>query len=189
MAAELIDTAQAILTATDTALSKAYREEDRAWRKDDLAWRDAEREFMCAAGDAVAHFPSRVGGALQWLQCQALGASQNAFFPLLLQAAGAAVAAGGPGAAAAGQRACAVGSLRGEEQARSQPRGAAAAIWVTWSGAADAHALPLCRRDVEERAEQLKAISNLSALIAGAPQFGRGGLGGCDVPLLPRVPW
>lgn len=46
MASELIDTAQAILTATDTALSKAYREEDRAWRKDDLAWRDQERQFM-----------------------------------------------------------------------------------------------------------------------------------------------
>ncbi len=46
MAAELIDTAQAILTATDTALSKAYREEDRAWRKDDLGWRQVERAFM-----------------------------------------------------------------------------------------------------------------------------------------------
>lgn len=47
MASELIDTAQAILTATDTALSKAYRDEDRAWRKDDLSWREQERQFMC----------------------------------------------------------------------------------------------------------------------------------------------
>ena len=49
MASELIDTAQAILTATDTAISKAYRDEDRVWRKDDLAWREQERQLMCAA--------------------------------------------------------------------------------------------------------------------------------------------
>lgn len=47
MAGELIETAQALLTATDTALSKAWRDEERAWRKADLSWRDTEREFMC----------------------------------------------------------------------------------------------------------------------------------------------
>lgn len=46
MASELIDTAQALLTATDTALSKAYRDEDRGWRAADLGWREAEKSFM-----------------------------------------------------------------------------------------------------------------------------------------------
>ena len=45
MASELIDTAQALLTAGDTVISKAYRDEDRRWRKEDMAWRDCEREF------------------------------------------------------------------------------------------------------------------------------------------------
>lgn len=99
MASELIDTAQAILTATDTALSKAYRDEERAWRKDDLAWRSDERAFMQEQ--------------LVWRQ-QDLEQRQL-------------------------------------ENAR--------ALW--------ARAVEKNRRDVEERAEQLKAISNLAALIAG----------------------
>ncbi|PRW59460.1 Calcium release-activated calcium channel isoform A [Chlorella sorokiniana] len=99
MASELIDTAQAILTATDTALSKAYREEDRAWRKDDLAWREQERQFMQQQ--------------LAWRQED------------LVQ--------------------------RELDNAR-----------VMWARHVEKN-----RRDVEERAEQLKAISNLSALIAG----------------------
>ena len=45
-ASDLIDTAQALLTATDTALSRAWREEERGWRREDLAWRDQEREYM-----------------------------------------------------------------------------------------------------------------------------------------------
>lgn len=48
MASELVDTAQAILTASDTVISTRYRDEDRAWRKEDLEWRMVEREFMCA---------------------------------------------------------------------------------------------------------------------------------------------
>ena len=69
--------------------------------------------------------------------------------------------------------------MRGEEQVQE-----AAAIWRQLPAcqaaglAKRAHHPPppsaqppacrcLCRRDVEERAEQLKAISNLSALIAG----------------------
>ncbi|KAL4429616.1 hypothetical protein ABPG77_008665 [Micractinium sp. CCAP 211/92] len=99
MAAELIDTAQAILTATDTALSKAYREEDRAWRKDDLGWRQVERAFM---------------------------QQQQAW--------------------------------RQEDLEQRQLENARA-LW--------ARAVEKNRRDVEERAEQLKAISSLSALIAG----------------------
>ena len=53
MASELIDTAQAILTATDTAISKAYRDEDRVWRKEDLGWREQERQLMCAASSPL----------------------------------------------------------------------------------------------------------------------------------------
>ncbi|KAL4458369.1 hypothetical protein ABPG75_013234 [Micractinium tetrahymenae] len=99
MAAELIDTAQAILAATDTALSKANRDEDRAWRKDDLGWRQEERTFA------------------QQQQAWRLDELEQ----------------------------------RHLENAR--------ALW--------ARAVEKNRRDVEERAEQLKAISNLAALIAG----------------------
>ncbi|KAI3435756.1 hypothetical protein D9Q98_001814 [Chlorella vulgaris] len=99
MASELIDTAQAILTASDTVISKAYRDEDRRWRKEDIAWREREAEFM---------------------QRQALWRQQD-----LVQ--------------------------RELENAR-----------CLWSRCVEKN-----RRDVEERSEQLKAISNLSALIAG----------------------
>lgn len=43
------DAAQAVLTATDTALSKAWRDEERAWRQADLAWRQEELAFMCVS--------------------------------------------------------------------------------------------------------------------------------------------
>jgi hypothetical protein len=66
MASELIDTAQAILTATDTAISKAYRDEDRVWRKDDLAWREQERQLMCAAHDPPR---SRLSACVRACKC------------------------------------------------------------------------------------------------------------------------
>lgn len=47
MAGELIDTAQAILAASDTVMNKAWRDEDRLWRKDDMAFREREAKFMC----------------------------------------------------------------------------------------------------------------------------------------------
>lgn len=99
MASELIDTAQAILTATDTAISKAYRDEDRVWRRDDLVWREEERQFMEQQA--------------AWRQADL--------------------------------------EQRELENAR-----------YLWNRCVEKN-----RRDVEERSEQLKAISNLSALIAG----------------------
>jgi hypothetical protein len=49
MAGELMDTAQAILAASDAVMNKAWRDEDRLWRRDDLAFREREAEFMCVA--------------------------------------------------------------------------------------------------------------------------------------------
>eukprot|EP00879_Flechtneria_rotunda_P017857 GHRR01018717.1.p1 GENE.GHRR01018717.1~~GHRR01018717.1.p1 ORF type:complete len:321 (+),score=66.46 GHRR01018717.1:1528-2490(+) len=40
-----VETAQALLTGLDTALSRQWREEDRAWRQEDLCWRDKEQKY------------------------------------------------------------------------------------------------------------------------------------------------
>lgn len=46
MSEALFESAQALLTGYDTAVSKQWREEDRRWRQEDLEWRRRESEQM-----------------------------------------------------------------------------------------------------------------------------------------------
>lgn len=46
MSEALFESAQALLTGYDTAVSKQWREEDRRWRQEDLEWRSRESEQM-----------------------------------------------------------------------------------------------------------------------------------------------
>lgn len=42
MSETFFESAQAILTGFDTALSRQWREEDRKWRREDMEWRKIE---------------------------------------------------------------------------------------------------------------------------------------------------
>lgn len=146
-----MDTAQALLQATDTALSRAWRDEDRGWRKADLAWRDHAREEERAFRREQEAWRRQDLVQRHVENARALWArhvEKNRW-----------------------------GSGGAEEATCS-------ALGLAWL-ASRLHSLPPThplhapppahrRRDVEERAEQLKSISNLSALVAG---FALGALG------------
>eukprot|EP00803_Ostreobium_quekettii_P011486 evm.model.scf_2756.1 EVM.evm.TU.scf_2756.1 scf_2756:2942-7407(+) len=106
MSETLFESAQAILTGFDTALSRQWREEDRRWRREDVEWRKVEGAQMNLDADFIAE-------SRRW---------------------------------------------RGQDM---EQRVLDNARYV-WGRAVEKN-----RREVEERAEQLKGISNLAALIGG----------------------
>ncbi|CAD7703857.1 unnamed protein product [Ostreobium quekettii] len=106
MSETLFESAQAILTGFDTALSRQWREEDRKWRREDLEWRKVEQGQIGLETDFMTD------GRKWRAQDMEQRVLDNARF--------------------------------------------------VWSRAVEKN-----RREVEERAEQLKGISNLAALIGG----------------------
>ncbi|GMH34123.1 hypothetical protein BSKO_01957 [Bryopsis sp. KO-2023] len=106
MSEALFESAQALLTGYDTAISKQWREEDRRWRNEDMEWRKRERERMALDKEYMED-------TRRW---------------------------------------------RGQDMEQRVLDNAR----LMWSRFVEKN-----RRAVEERAEQLKSISNLAALISG----------------------
>lgn len=106
MSETFFESAQAILTGFDTALSRQWREEDRKWRREDMEWRKIE--------EGQVHLDTEfIDENRKW---------------------------------------------RGQDMEQRVLDNAR----FLWSRVVEKN-----RREVEERAEQLKAVSNLAALIAG----------------------
>jgi calcium release-activated calcium channel protein 1 len=113
MAADLSDAATAFLTALDTSLARAWREEDRAWRREERQWRREDLEFRVEERD--------------WWQLEHLHRDEN----------------------------------RKWRRQDVEQRVLENARWI-WGRYVEKN-----RRDVEEKGEQLRTTSNLSALISG----------------------
>lgn len=113
MAADVSDAATAFLTALDTSLARAWRDEDREWRKEDRAWRREDLEFRVEERD--------------WWELEHVHRDEQ----------------------------------RRWRRQDVEQRVLENARWV-WGRYTEKN-----RRDVEEKGEQLRTTSNLSALIAG----------------------
>ena len=113
MAADVSDAATAFLTALDTSLARAWREEDRAWRREERQWRREDMEFRVEERD--------------WWHLEHMHRDEN----------------------------------RKWRRQDVEQRVLENARWI-WGRYAEKN-----RRDVEEKGEQLRTTSNLSALISG----------------------
>jgi len=110
---DVSEAATAFLTALDTSLARAWREEDRAWRKEDRQWRREDMEFRVEERD--------------WWHLEHMHREEN----------------------------------RKWRRQDVEQRVLENARWI-WNRYVEKN-----RRDVEEKGEQLRTTSNLSALIAG----------------------
>ena len=110
---DVSEAATAFLTALDTSLARAWREEDRAWRREDRKWRREDMEFRVEERD--------------WWHLEHLHREEN----------------------------------RKWRRQDVEQRVLENARWV-WNRYVEKN-----RRDVEEKGEQLRTTSNLSALISG----------------------
>ena len=113
MAADASDAATAFLTALDTSLARAWREEDRQWRREDRQWRKEDLEFR--------------GEERDWWHLEHMHREES----------------------------------RKWRRQDVEQRVLENARWV-WGRYTEKN-----RRDVEEKGEQLRATSNLAALISG----------------------
>lgn len=112
-AGDVGDAATAFLTALDTSLARAWREEDRQWRKEERQWRREDLEFRVEERD--------------WWELEHVHRDEQ----------------------------------RKWRRQDVEQRVLENARWV-WNRYAEKN-----RRDVEEKGEQLRTTSNLSALISG----------------------
>eukprot|EP01018_Ginkgo_biloba_P023604 Gb_37702 [translate_table: standard] len=113
MAKNCVDVAQAVLTAFDTSMSNAWREEEEQWHAEQQEWHQEDLEWM------------------QWQRLRWLEERQTRHWKHRWR----------------------------EEDMVQRNLENARCLWLRF--------VERNRRDVEEKSEQLKAISNLAALFAG----------------------